>query len=148
MQEAEAALQEMKKFMENLPMLTAPMQGEVLIMYLTASTESIGATLFTRREGEQVPIYFVSRVLQGVELNYLALEKFILALVHAARRLRRYFQAHTVTVLTDSPIKQTLTKPKKLGRVAKWSLKLGEHDNVFQKRGDEEKEIEVLAKRC
>ncbi|GKF78993.1 NYNRIN-like protein [Tanacetum coccineum] len=83
----EAALQEMKKLMENLPMLTAPMQGEVLIMYLTASTESISATLFARREGEQVPIYFVSRVLQGAELNYPALEKFILALVHAARRL-------------------------------------------------------------
>ncbi|GJT88252.1 hypothetical protein Tco_1069969 [Tanacetum coccineum] len=38
-QEAEAALQEMKKFVVDLPMLTAPMQGEVLIMYLIASTE-------------------------------------------------------------------------------------------------------------
>nr|GEV66046.1 reverse transcriptase domain-containing protein [Tanacetum cinerariifolium] len=34
------------------------------------------------------------------ELNYTALEKLILALVHAARRLRRYFQAHTIMVLT------------------------------------------------
>ncbi|GKA61717.1 reverse transcriptase domain-containing protein [Tanacetum coccineum] len=42
-----------------------------------------------------------------------------------------------ITVLTNSPIKQTLTKPKKLGRVAKWAIKLGEHDIAFQKRGDE-----------
>ncbi|GJX48843.1 reverse transcriptase domain-containing protein [Tanacetum coccineum] len=40
-QEAEAALQEMKKFMEILPTLTAPIQGEILMMYLTASTKSI-----------------------------------------------------------------------------------------------------------
>ncbi|GKC49360.1 putative reverse transcriptase domain, ribonuclease H-like domain protein [Tanacetum coccineum] len=116
------------------------MQGEVLIMYLTASTESINATLFARREEEQVPIYFVSRVLQGAELNYPSLEKLILALVHAARRLQRYFQAHTVTILTDLPIKQTLTKPKKSGRVAKWAIEFGEHDIVFQKRGDDNKE--------
>ncbi|GJY90706.1 putative reverse transcriptase domain, ribonuclease H-like domain protein [Tanacetum coccineum] len=130
----------MKKVMEDLPMLTTPMQGEVLIMYLTAFTESISAALFSRREEEHVPIYFVSRVLQGAELKYQTLEKLILALVHATRRLRRYLQAHTITVLTDLPIKQTLTKPKKSGRVAKWAIELGEHDIVFQKRGDDNKE--------
>ncbi|GKD97238.1 reverse transcriptase domain-containing protein, partial [Tanacetum coccineum] len=101
---------------------------------------SISATLFAKNKKEQVPIYFVSRVLQGAELNYPALKKLILALVHAARRLRRYFQAHTVTVLTNSPIKQALTKPEKSGRVAKWAIELREHDIVFQKRGDDKKE--------
>ncbi|GJT30617.1 beta-grasp domain-containing protein [Tanacetum coccineum] len=38
---------------------------------------------------------------------------------------------------TNSPIKQTLTKPEKSGRVAKWAIKQGEHDIVFQKRDDE-----------
>ncbi|GKC46788.1 reverse transcriptase domain-containing protein [Tanacetum coccineum] len=65
------------------------------------------------------------------------MEKLILALVHVARRLRRYFQAHMITVLTNSPIKQTLTKPEKSGRVAQWAIKLGEHGIVFQERGDE-----------
>nr|GEW01546.1 reverse transcriptase domain-containing protein [Tanacetum cinerariifolium] len=88
-QEAEAALQEMKKFVEILPTLTASVQGEILMMYLAASTESISAALFIRRKEEHVLIYFVSRVLQGAELNYLGMEKLILALVHAARRLRR-----------------------------------------------------------
>ncbi|GJT21766.1 reverse transcriptase domain-containing protein [Tanacetum coccineum] len=110
-QEAEAALQEMKKFMEILPTLTTPVQGEVLMMYLTASTESISATLFTKREEEKVPIYFVSRVLQGAELNYPRMEKLILAL--------------------------TLMKPEKSRRVAKWVIELGEHDIMFQERGDE-----------
>ncbi|GKB11211.1 NYNRIN-like protein [Tanacetum coccineum] len=140
MQEAEAELQEMKKFIVDLPTLTTPIQGEVLIMYLSTSTENISATLFAKRKEEQVPIYFVSRVLQGAELNYPALEKLLLAFLYAARRLRRYFQAHTVTVLTNSPIKHALMKPKKLGGVAKWEIELGEHDIIFQKRGDDKKE--------
>ncbi|GKA05275.1 reverse transcriptase domain-containing protein [Tanacetum coccineum] len=81
----------------------------------TSRQESISATLFARREEGHVPIYFVSRVLQGAKLNYPALEKLILALVYTVRRLRRYFQAYTVAILTNSPIKQAPTNPEKSG---------------------------------
>ncbi|GJX02884.1 reverse transcriptase domain-containing protein [Tanacetum coccineum] len=135
--EAEASLQDMNKFIEILPSLTTPVQGKVLMMYLTASTESISAALFAKREEEQVHIHFVSRVLQGAKLNNPGMEKLILALVHAAMRLQRYFQANMITVLINSPIKQTLMKPEKSRRVAKWTIELGEHDIVFQERGDE-----------
>ncbi|GJT98960.1 reverse transcriptase domain-containing protein [Tanacetum coccineum] len=57
-QEVAATLKEIKKFMKTLPTLTAPIHGEVLMMYLAASTESISADLFARREEGQVPIYF------------------------------------------------------------------------------------------
>ncbi|GJR95084.1 hypothetical protein Tco_0267258 [Tanacetum coccineum] len=70
--EADKAFKEIKKFIQALPMLTAPRAGETLTM-----------------------------VLQGAELNYHALEKLISALVHATRRLQRYFQAHTIMVPTD-----------------------------------------------
>ncbi|GJT24217.1 reverse transcriptase domain-containing protein [Tanacetum coccineum] len=105
---------------------------EVLVMYLAASTESISVVLLAEREERQVPIYFVSRVLQRVELNYPGLEKLILALVHAARRLQRYFQAHPIRVLTNAPIKKTLTSLEKSGRIAKWTIELGEHDIEFK----------------
>ncbi|GKA67887.1 hypothetical protein Tco_0767804 [Tanacetum coccineum] len=42
-----------------------------------------------------------------------------------------------ITILTNLPIKQTLTKPEKSRRVAKWAIELGEHDIVFQERDDE-----------
>ncbi|GKC15771.1 hypothetical protein Tco_1012553 [Tanacetum coccineum] len=45
----------MKKFMETLPTLIAPIHGEVLMMYLAALTKSISAALFTRREEGQAP---------------------------------------------------------------------------------------------
>ncbi|GJS20949.1 reverse transcriptase domain-containing protein [Tanacetum coccineum] len=68
------------------------------------------------------------------ELKYLELEKHILALVYAARKLRRYFQAHPIQVLSNKPIKQILAKPEKSGRIAKWAIELGEHEIEFKGR--------------
>ncbi|GJZ50592.1 reverse transcriptase domain-containing protein [Tanacetum coccineum] len=132
------------KFVQALPTLTTPRAGETLTMYLAASKESINAMLFAKRSEEQIPIYFISRVLQGAKLNYPALEKLILALVHAARRLRRYFQAHTIIVPTDTLIIEVLTRPEKTGRVAKWAIELGEHDIIFLKRDERETPADFL----
>ncbi|GJY40032.1 reverse transcriptase domain-containing protein [Tanacetum coccineum] len=129
--DAEEAFRKMKELIEIFPTLTAPIKGKALIIYLTASTKNISIVLLAEREKRQVPIYFISRVLQVAELNYPELEKLIPALVYAARRLRRYFQAYPIRVLTDKPIKQILARPEKSGRISKWAIKLGEHDIKF-----------------
>ncbi|GKC94417.1 reverse transcriptase domain-containing protein [Tanacetum coccineum] len=74
-------------------MVTAPIKGKTLVVYLTTSEESISVVLLAKRGKKHVPVYFVSRMLQGAELEYPELGKLILALVYAARRLQRYFQA-------------------------------------------------------
>ncbi|XP_071741858.1 uncharacterized protein [Rutidosis leptorrhynchoides] len=124
----------MKAHIANLPTLTSPKLGETLYLYLATSKECISEVLVAERERVQVPIYFVSRVLQGAEVNYPELEKFTLALVHTARKLRRNFQAHPIIVLTNKQIRQVLMKPEKSGRMAKWAIELGEHDIDFQAR--------------
>ncbi|XP_071687422.1 uncharacterized protein [Rutidosis leptorrhynchoides] len=124
----------MKEYIAKLPTLTSPEEGETLFIYLAASKECISTVLVTERERTQVPIYFISRVLQGAELNYPELEKLTLALVHTARKLQRYFQAHQIVVLTNKPIRHVLSKPEKSGRMAKWGIKLGEHDIEFRVR--------------
>ncbi|GJT05099.1 reverse transcriptase domain-containing protein [Tanacetum coccineum] len=117
-----------------LPMLVAPKPKEELIMYLSASHGAVGAVLMTERDTIQTPVYFVSRALQGAELNYTPMEKLILALVCAAKRLRRYFQAHPVAVITDQPIKQIISRPDVAGRLQKWSVMLGEHNITYRPR--------------
>nr|XP_043633458.1 uncharacterized protein LOC122604650 [Erigeron canadensis] len=121
-EEAGRALEQMRKYIADLPTLTAPKSKEILYVYLAASLECVSAVLMAERDKQQIPIYFVSRVLQGAEANYPELEKLTLALVHAARRLRRYFQAQPIVVLSDKPIRQILLKPEKSGRVAKWAI--------------------------
>jgi len=132
--EAEEAFKEMKKFLADLPTLTAPIAGEPLTLYLAASKECVSSVLLADRDNGQMPIYFVSRALKGPEINYPCLEKLALALVHSARRLRRYFQGHPIRVLTDKPIRQVLAKPEVSGRLAKWAVELGEHEISFHPR--------------
>ena len=56
------------------------------------------------------------------------MEKLILALVTVAHKLRPYFQAHTIEVPTEYPMKQVLHKPKTSGRLMKWAIELSEFD--------------------
>ncbi|GJX06713.1 reverse transcriptase domain-containing protein [Tanacetum coccineum] len=101
---------------------------------LAATTEAITAVLLTDMGNVHKPIYFVSKALKGAEVNYPNLKKVAIALVHVTRRLRRYFQAHTICVLTDQPIRQILLKPKNLGHLAKWAIELGEHEIIYKPR--------------
>nr|GEW23346.1 reverse transcriptase domain-containing protein [Tanacetum cinerariifolium] len=102
--EAEEAFKEMKQSIAELPMLMAPKEKEELIIYLAAAKEAISAVLMPKKDGKQVPIYFVSRALQGPEINYTTMEKLILALVSA----------------------------KVTGRLLKWRFKLGERDIQYR----------------
>ncbi|GKA62917.1 reverse transcriptase domain-containing protein [Tanacetum coccineum] len=62
------------------------------------------------------------------------MEKLILALAFTAKRLRRYFQAHPIAVITDQPIKQIISRPDVAGRLQKWSVMLGEHNITYRPR--------------
>nr|GEV04164.1 reverse transcriptase domain-containing protein [Tanacetum cinerariifolium] len=87
--EAEQAFQQLKQHLSELSLLVAPKPQEELIMYLSATYGAISAVLMTERGTVQTLIYFLSRALQGPELNYSPMEKLVLSLVFAAKRLRR-----------------------------------------------------------
>ena len=61
---------------------------------------STSAILVRDKERVQHPVYYCSRAIRGAEERYPRMENLILALVTAARKLRPYFQAHTIEVPT------------------------------------------------
>ncbi|GJY35548.1 reverse transcriptase domain-containing protein [Tanacetum coccineum] len=130
----EAAFLEIKKLVSELPTLTTPKKGETLMMYLDATNKAVSAVLLTERDGRQMPIHYVSQSLQGAETNYAPIEKLSLALVHAARRLRRYFQAHPIKVISDSLIGQVLNNSGASGRLAEWAVELGAYGITYVPR--------------
>ncbi|GKA54350.1 reverse transcriptase domain-containing protein [Tanacetum coccineum] len=99
--EAEQAFKQLKQHLLELPLLVTPKPKEELIVYLSASYRAVSVVLMTERGTVQTPVYFVSRTLQSPELNYAPIEKLVLALVFAAKRLRIYFQAHPIVILAD-----------------------------------------------
>ena len=62
----------------------------------------------------------------------LYIEEFALALRMALRKLRPYFQAYKIEVLTDQPLRNIIYSPKASGRLVKWAIELGEFDIKYK----------------
>ena len=56
------------------------------------------------------------------------MKKLAFALITAARKLKPYFQAHTIIVLIDQPLKRAISSLEAIGRMALWAIKLSEFD--------------------
>jgi hypothetical protein len=103
-------------------------EGEPLFLYLALSPSTVSSILIREDEGVQKSVYFISMALQGAEEWYPRIEKLVLALVVSARRLRPYFQAHSIKVLTEHLLKNILQRPNISGRMVNWAIEIGEFD--------------------
>ena len=91
------------------PMLIAQGPGKDLFMYLSMSNHAVSVMLLRDQEVQQL-VYYINKTLDVAETRYLPLEKLVLALVHAKRKLPHYFQAHTIFVLTKYPLQSLLRR--------------------------------------
>uniref|UniRef100_A0A2N9HST9 RNA-directed DNA polymerase n=1 Tax=Fagus sylvatica TaxID=28930 RepID=A0A2N9HST9_FAGSY len=109
-------------------------QGEELYLYLAVSPTAVSSALIREEERRQLPVYYTSRALRGAEERYPPMEKLAFALVTAARKLRPYFQAHTIVLLTNDPLRKAMNKPDAAGRLIQWSIELSEFNIDYQPR--------------
>uniref|UniRef100_A0A2N9EZ34 RNA-directed DNA polymerase n=1 Tax=Fagus sylvatica TaxID=28930 RepID=A0A2N9EZ34_FAGSY len=80
-------------------------------------------------DGTEKPIYYVSRALRDAETRYSGAERACLALIYASQRLRHYFLAHKIQLITKShPIRSLLHRPVLSGRLAQWLLQLSQYE--------------------
>ncbi|KAL0332853.1 UNVERIFIED_CONTAM: hypothetical protein Scaly_2186800 [Sesamum calycinum] len=86
--------------------------------------KAIGSILVHEKEGKQILIYYVSKVLNGAEGRSAPIKKITLALVVTLRRLCPYFLSHPVEVKINLPLKQMLRKPVTSRRLVKWAVEL------------------------
>ena len=133
-EECVTAFQELKRYLSHPPIMSSPVVNEVLFAYLVVALHAISLVLIRVDNGIQRPVYYVSKSLNEDEVRYLPLEKAILAVVHATRKLPHYFQVHTVVVLTQLPLKSVLRSADYTGRVAKWGTILGAFDIKYMPR--------------
>ena len=124
----------LKTYLSSPPVLVSPSDGELLTLYLDVLDFSTSASLVRERDKVQQSIYYCNRALRGAEGRYPKMEKLILALVTTSRKLRPYFQAHTIEVPTKYPMKQILYKPETSGRLIKWVIELSEFDIRYKPR--------------
>jgi hypothetical protein len=130
--ECEVPFVHLKEYLANPPLLSSPEEGEILDLYLAVSPSAVRSVFVLKESRLQKPIYFTSKALHGAEERYPRIEAFVL--ITSARRLRPYFQAHAIRVLTEYPLKKVLQKPGLSGRLVNWAVELGEFDLEFYPR--------------
>nr|GEX79330.1 hypothetical protein [Tanacetum cinerariifolium] len=129
-------LKEMQSLSEKLVALNRflanpPWEKETLYAYLAVSEEAISVVLLAGRNGRQCHVQYVSRTLNEAEMNYAPMEKLALSLIHMTRRLRRYFEAHPMKVITDQPIKNILNNTETSRKLAKYDVELRAYNIKF-----------------
>ena len=122
------AFQQLKKYLSHPPIMSSPKMDKILFAYIAVAPHTVSLVLIRVDSGIQRPIYYVSKSLHEAEVRYLPLEKAILAMVHGTRKLPHYFQAHTVVVLTQLPLKAILQSADYTRRIAKWGTVLWAFD--------------------
>jgi hypothetical protein len=132
--ECQQAFERVQNIMAKLPTVCAPIFGKPLRLYLASNNQAIEA-LIAQEDNHEVeqPIYYVSRALKDAETRYSGVERSCLAPIYALQRLRHYFLAHKVQLITKShPLKSLLQHPVLSGRLAQWLLQLSQYEIITE----------------
>ncbi|KAG7636055.1 Reverse transcriptase domain [Arabidopsis thaliana x Arabidopsis arenosa] len=130
----ETAFQELKSYLMSGAILAKPEVGEILYLSVSVSSSAVSGVLVRDDRGNEKPIFDTSKALNDVETRYPTLEKLALAVITAARKLRAYFQSHSIVVFTDHPLWTVLHSLNQSGQIAKWAIELSEYDVEYRSR--------------
>ena len=117
--EQENSFTELKQYLSSPSILSLPLSEEDLFIYLAVSEVAVSVVLLCEENKKQRPVFYMSRMLLDAETYCSAVDKMVLALVNTKKKLRHYFETHLITVITDFPIKQIISKPDLSGSLTK-----------------------------
>jgi hypothetical protein len=107
---AQEALGSLKNILKSPLILTTPTTEEPMLLYISATTQVVSTALLVKREEPkrsqkvQRSVYFVSEVLSDSKTHYSQMQKLVYAVLMTKRKLRHYFGAHPITVVSKYPL--------------------------------------------
>jgi hypothetical protein len=73
----------------------------------------------------QRPVYFISEVLSKSKVCYPTIQKLLYGLLFTSKKLRHYFDAYNISVVTDFPLADILHNRDVTRRIFPWVVELG-----------------------
>jgi hypothetical protein len=138
-EECKQAFGDLKKILTSTPVIQPPKWGAPFEIMCDASDYAIGAVLGQRIDKLPHVIYYASRTLNDVQLNYSTTEKELLAVVFALDKFRSYLLGSKVIIYSDhAALKYLFSKKDAKSRLIRWILLLQEFDiEIRDKKGSE-----------
>jgi hypothetical protein len=133
--DCQKAFDSIKEYLLEPLILSPPVEGRPLVMYLIVLDESMGCVL-GQQDGfgkEKYAIYYLSKKFTDCETRYSMQEKTCCPLAWAAKHLRQYMLNHTTWLISKmDPIKYIFEKLALTGRIACWQMLLSEYDIEYR----------------
>ena len=120
--ECQKAFEDLKAYLASPLLFNSSKPDEELSLYLAISLMAISSALIREEDHVQLPVFYSSRALRGVEERYPPIEKLAFTLITVTRKLRPYFQAHTIVVQMNKPLRKTMNNPKVARRLVLWVI--------------------------
>src|SRR3954464_7642834 len=138
--EADEALESLKKQLTQAPILATPKPKEPMLLYISANNRVVSVVVVVERmevDKEypvQRPVYYVSEVLTLSKQRYPHWQKLVVGVFMASRKLKHYFQEHPITVASSAPLADIIQNREATGRIAKWAIELGAYHLQYEPR--------------
>ena len=113
--DCQRAFEDLKAYLTTAPLLSPSVLGEELYLYLVVTPHAVSSALIREEGRVQKLVYYTNQTLKGAKARYPQIEKLAFALITASRKLRHYFQAHVINVMTDHPLKKAMNKLEAVG---------------------------------
>lgn len=138
MSDHQQAFVELKQCLVELTTLKPPPPKAPLILYVAAAPKAVSDVLVYQDPDEvgvkQWPVYYVSETLTRAHCNYIVVDKLLYGVLMASRKLRRYFDDHSICIPSKYPLRDNIARDKAPSRVLKWATEPGQYDIKFVAR--------------